>query len=269
MFSAAFWGLSFLAMATAKAEGPQVHSDPNGVVTGTYPSALRPAGDGPPALTKPTARPVGKPKVVPAMLIARDKISVGDDPHLSAEVKTLHPCENLTGSYKVCVAPDGKISSVTVAQGIPGADEQIMTSLKSWVYRPQPIPLCFIQFLEFQILGDTKCLSNNEYHPLPKEQVSAVPLFDAEKCAAAMSRKWANSQSYERNDTGRVELRLELDDHGKIHKVGIIKSQGLELDVLVVDFLRHHPSCRMTPAIDKAGKPAAFVIERYATNFER
>jgi len=57
----------------------------------------------------------------------------------------------VTGSYKVCIGQSGSISSVDVVSGIPGADDSIVSTLRGWRYKPQAIPICFIQFFEFQV----------------------------------------------------------------------------------------------------------------------
>jgi protein TonB len=100
---------------------------------------------------KEEPKPPPKPKTVPAILIKKDKISSGDDPHLPDVVKAQRRGSTVTGSYKVCIAQSGSISSVDVVQSIPGADESIVSTLRGWRYKPQTIPICFIQFLEFQI----------------------------------------------------------------------------------------------------------------------
>jgi TonB family protein len=239
----------------------------NGNVVVTYPFPRSSAAG---VLVPPTGldRPAVKPKVVPAVLIKKDKISVGDDPHLPFEVKILHPCESLTGSYKVCVEPNGTIGSVDVVQGIPGADEGIISSVKAWRYQPQPLPICFIQFFEFQVAGDTACLAANDYHPLKEKDLSALPSYDSAACGAAMTERWIISRSHASGRTGKVVFRVELDARGTVHKIKIVESFGPEMDAMVAGFLRRNPSCRTGAAIDKAGKPAPFVIERYTQIFE-
>ncbi len=105
----------------------------------------------PPAPPKEEPKPPPKPKVVPAILIKKDKISSGDDPHLPDVVKAQRRGSVVTGSYKVCIGKEGTISSVDVVSSIPGADESIVSTLRGWRYKPQNIPICFIQFLEFHI----------------------------------------------------------------------------------------------------------------------
>lgn len=240
----------------------------DGITVVTYPFTLMTTGDPLEHASQPA--PAVAAKVVPGNLIKKDKLSVDDDPHLPVEVKFLHPCEVLRGAYKVCVEPTaGGVSSVEVTQSIPGADAQIVAVLRAWRFRAQPMPLCFIQFLEFHIDGDTQCVSDEEYHPFPREQLSSLPVFNAKQCAAALYPAWASSQSYPRSSGGQVVFRIALDERGKVHRMGLIESMGLEVDALTASFLRRSPGCQIKPALDKVGKPAPFVIERLTVNFER
>jgi protein TonB len=45
---------------------------------------------------------------------------------------------------KVCVDQAGKVNQVSVIQGIPGADNDIVSTIRTWKYKPQPIPVCFM-----------------------------------------------------------------------------------------------------------------------------
>jgi hypothetical protein len=40
---------------------------------------------------------------------------------------------------------------VQVIQGIPGADNDIVATVRRWVYKPQPIPICSMTRFEFNI----------------------------------------------------------------------------------------------------------------------
>lgn len=113
-----------------------------------------------PAVT-PSANPTAaetKPKVVPAILIKRSKISTGDDPRLPEAVKAEHRCEIVTASYKVCIAESGQVATVETVNGLAGADAHIISVVKNWRFKPQPIPVCFIQFFEYHIDGGEVCL---------------------------------------------------------------------------------------------------------------
>ena len=120
-----------------------------GGVEGGVPGGV--VGSPPPPPPKEEPKPPPKPKVVPAIMIKKDKISSGDDPHLPDVVKAQRRGSVVTGSYKVCIAQSGSISSVDAVQSIPGADDTIMATVRGWRYKPQAIPICFIQFFEFHI----------------------------------------------------------------------------------------------------------------------
>jgi protein TonB len=109
---------------------------PGGVATGAPPP--------------PPPPPPAKPKIVPAILIKKDAL-YKPDPHLPDVVKAQRRGSTVTGSYKLCIAQNGTISSVDIVNSIPGADEPIIATLREWKYKPQAIPICFIQFLEFQV----------------------------------------------------------------------------------------------------------------------
>lgn len=104
----------------------------------------------PPPVQKEEPKPPPKPKIVPAILIKKDAL-YKPDPHLPDVVKAQRRGSTVTGSYKLCIGQTGAISSVEVVTSIPGADDPIMATLREWKYKPQAIPICFIQFLEFQV----------------------------------------------------------------------------------------------------------------------
>ena len=62
-------------------------------------------------------------------------------PHLPDAVKRRARGE-LVGVYKICAATNGKVTTVAPLQSIPGADEAIMTTLRTWQITPQPMPIC-------------------------------------------------------------------------------------------------------------------------------
>lgn len=91
------------------------------------------------------------PKIVPAVRI-KSEFQSGEEPHLSHDVLVRYRSEGMAkGAYKVCIALSGQVSSVDVVSGIIGADDSIIEVLKDWKYKPQQIPVCFIQNLKFII----------------------------------------------------------------------------------------------------------------------
>ena len=170
-------------------------------------------------------------------------------------------CCRTGGIYKLCPSHSGNISSIEVLSRIPGADRAIVQMPKSWRYRPQSKPVCFVRSFDFEVEGDTAYLSSDDYHPVPAELVAAAPIHDASACAAVI-RGTADGR------VGKVAFRIELDAQGKIHKLSALQSHSLALNLYVASLLRYNPKCRMKPAVDKAGKPVPFVLERYQISLE-
>jgi hypothetical protein len=76
----------------------------------------------------------------------------GATPHLPAAVIDAH--RGLGESRfvaRMCVDTAGVVSSVTVLAGIPGADADIVATLRGWRYKPQPIPVCFVTELLYDV----------------------------------------------------------------------------------------------------------------------
>ncbi len=73
-------------------------------------------------------------------------------PHLPASViGARRGLGESTFTARVCVDQAGAVSSVNVLAGIPGADADIVSALRGWRYKPQPIPVCFITQLTYEI----------------------------------------------------------------------------------------------------------------------
>jgi protein TonB len=97
------------------------------------------------------AAPPAKPKNVPPHQLEQAKLS-GEMPHLPDIVKIQRKGTGLAISMvKVCVDQGGNVNQVSIIQGIPGGDAQILQTVRSWKYKPQPIPICSMVKFEFQI----------------------------------------------------------------------------------------------------------------------
>ncbi len=91
------------------------------------------------------------PKTVAGFTLIAQQIS-HPDPHLPEWVKNQHHEPIVKGMYKVCIRNDGHISDVTPMTSINGADQTIGDQIRtSWVYKPQPVPVCFIAALTFKL----------------------------------------------------------------------------------------------------------------------
>jgi len=127
---------------------PPESAEPTGS-GGQGPPGEPPRDNGPPALP-PLAPPPVTPRKVPPFLIRKQQLS-GADPHLPALVKLQHRGQTLTGVYLLCIDKSGQIFSVKTLSSIPEADDQIITTLKTWTYKEQAIPVCFVQNFEFVV----------------------------------------------------------------------------------------------------------------------
>lgn len=127
-------------------EEPDDSHGVEGGVEGGVPGGVVGGAVGAPPPPPPPPKPVNKP----AFLIKKDKIS-GDLPRLPEVIKAQRKGSTVIGTYKICIDTSGRVSEVTPVASIPGADEQVMATLRTWVFRPQPIPICFIDVFQFII----------------------------------------------------------------------------------------------------------------------
>ena len=88
--------------------------------------------------------PAPKPRNVAPHALDAQRIA-GAMPHLPpAVIGARRGLGDSTFTARICVDQAGAVSSVTVLAGIPGADGDIVSTLRGWRYKPQPIPVCFI-----------------------------------------------------------------------------------------------------------------------------
>ena len=74
-----------------------------------------------------------------------------DDPTLPDQVLMASRGKVLEGSYKLCIARDGRVQSVTPVVGIEGVDRCVVETLKTWQFPKLPVLLCKLQTLRFEI----------------------------------------------------------------------------------------------------------------------
>src|SRR3954466_14427980 len=98
-----------------------------------------------------TGAPPPKAKNVPLAKFDADAL-FKPDPHLPDIVKIQRKG---TGEAifmgKVCVDQTGHVNQISVMQGIPGADQAIMSTMRSWKFKPQPFPICTMIRLVYTI----------------------------------------------------------------------------------------------------------------------
>ncbi|HEX4462396.1 MAG TPA: hypothetical protein VIA18_30675 [Polyangia bacterium] len=104
-------------------------------------------GAGGPGIAMPAPR---ARNVAPHQLDAQ-KIA-GADPHLPDFVRSARRgLGDDAFAARICVDQAGRVSRVDVLQGIAGADEGIVATLREWRYRAQPIPVCFVSRFVFDV----------------------------------------------------------------------------------------------------------------------
>jgi protein TonB len=127
------------------ADGP-----PSGTPGGSGPPEGIPGGTSPSQVPTVSA-PAPRPRNVSPHQLDTEKIA-GADPHLPEFVKNARRgMADTRFVARLCVDRGGSVSRVDVLQGIPGADEPIIRTLRGWQYKPQPVPVCFVGNFVFNI----------------------------------------------------------------------------------------------------------------------
>ena len=92
--------------------------------------------------------PAPPPKTVASFVLDAQRISA-PDPHLPEGLRT-NPGQHMRATYRICVRQDGHVSDVTIVTPLPGADAAIIDQVKrTWIYKPQPLPVCTIRNFMF------------------------------------------------------------------------------------------------------------------------
>lgn len=84
----------------------------------------------------------------PAFLLKSQKTG-GQDPHLPEVIKAQRKGQTVQGTYKICIDLSGQVREVNTVSSIPGADENVISALRSWTFKPQPIPVCTMWVIQF------------------------------------------------------------------------------------------------------------------------
>jgi periplasmic protein TonB len=142
------------------AEAPPATSDPGDHDPSDAPPAPpgEPGPPGPPGLpgapcsgANCISAPAPKPRNLPPHALDAERLA-GAMPHLPAAViGARRGLGESTFTARLCLDTSGSVSSVTVLSGIPGADADIVATLRAWRYKPQPIPVCFVTQLTYDI----------------------------------------------------------------------------------------------------------------------
>lgn len=93
--------------------------------------------------------------------------------------------------------------------------------------------------------------------------VARMPEVDADACGRAIAYP-ADAEAA--GIEGDVRLRVSLTAEGRVSAVRVLSGLGHGLDQAAAEALRTR--CRFSPAVDRAGKPVAFVIRSYTFHFQ-
>jgi hypothetical protein len=195
------------------------------------------------------------------------KVSINDDPVLPSTIRATQSCRTLRGCYKLCITYDGTVDHAETLIGIDGADEYILSTLRRWRYRPQPVQTCLNYCPEFKPTSST-CKFQQDTDIINSKNRS-IPMETPDECFEAMSEKWATAPanssyiaSANRHEDHEPVLEIELSETGRVRRIAFLKRSIPEVDNLVLGFMRFDPRCRFLPARDSQGKPIAAVYKK-------
>jgi hypothetical protein len=109
----------------------------------------------PPRAVEPVRPPEPKdppPQAIPLGIMAGAIEPLrGEDPELPDAILASSRGKTLEGAYRICITMAGNVQSVTPVVGIAGADQAVISKLKSWQYQKLPMDICRVQTFSFEI----------------------------------------------------------------------------------------------------------------------
>ncbi len=127
------------APAQAAAVPPTAPRPAEGAATGAKPAAVA------------SMAPPQKPRNVNARTLDSQQV-YHPDPSLPAIVKIQRKgTGDARFAAKVCVGNDGRVYQVNVLASIPGGDDAIVSTIKQWTYKPQPVSVCFVANIVYDL----------------------------------------------------------------------------------------------------------------------
>jgi protein TonB len=127
--------------------------EPGGVVGGVAGGVVGGVVGSPaPAATPPPPPPAAAPpKMVPSFVFDKERLSA-PDPHLPEDFMNRHPKQTFNATYRICVGTNGRITEASIVHPIGGVDDAILGQIRrTWMYKPQPLPVCSHRVFVFKI----------------------------------------------------------------------------------------------------------------------
>ncbi len=165
-------GANAKLLASNETKGEPARSEPAGSAKKDDPPATKPkAAEGPatsPVVAAPPPKkedppPAPKPAPTPqpeaaststrnvaGFVLEAQKVG-GVAAQLPESFVANHRGQRHAGTYKICVSPAGKVYDVQIVSGIPGADGDIVDTIKRWTYKPQTSNVCANKLFAFQV----------------------------------------------------------------------------------------------------------------------
>ena len=128
------------SVPTASAPAPSTAPRPvEGAASGQRPAAVA------------SMAPSQRPRNVAARTLDAQQLAHAD-PQLPAIVRSQRRgTGDARFAAKVCIGNDGRVYQVNVLSSIPGADDAIVSTIKQWTYKPQPVSVCFVANIVYDL----------------------------------------------------------------------------------------------------------------------